>query len=311
MNSSGHYKMEYKITVLALGKHPAIDIDESTFEKIKQARICLNSIIAIEEKYQILFNNFIELEKECLNLTTDYMLDKNSDYSGFFDIKLAFNRRLINLLTSTKLYIDQIQPHVRSCLPNKEMLAEEVKALFSMEYDNNFEYRFMEALRNYVQHRSLAVHSTSHGGKWTTLDKSKGLEFTSSFYTLRAEVENDSAFKKSVLSEMPEKVDLIYATRVYIESINRIHCAIRDMTCNQVNDSRALIESLTNDYVKTHNTKAVGLYAVASNDNQPIKKSDERISLFLEWDDLRVGLQKKYGLLVNLHKRYVSNIIYI
>jgi len=208
----------------------------------------------------------------------DYMVRNTTDYGGFFDIRLAFNRRIVNLLTSTKLYIDQIQQHVKACIYNDSNIETKVKGYFSTEYDDKFEYRFMEALRNYVQHRGLAVHSTSMGGKLIPYEERDGIEFITSLYTHKSEVESDKAFKKKVSQEMPEKVNLMYAARVYVGSISKAHSDIRKLLKKESEKSRNLILNTIDGYEKINNGKAVGLYAICSIPKEPV---DETVSFIL------------------------------
>lgn len=111
--------------------------------------------MAIEEKYELIISNYLELEKDSLSISSSNMLRRSYNYSDFFDVRSTFNRRIVNLLTSTKLYLDQIYQHVKVC--NLD-LANIIKQKTNKEYDSVFEYRFMEALRNHVQHHGLAVH---------------------------------------------------------------------------------------------------------------------------------------------------------
>jgi hypothetical protein len=296
----------YKIQVWALGSHPEIKIDELMFGQLKQARRCLSGILAIEEKYELLLSNFLDLETECLNITCINMISSSTSYNGFFDIRLALNRRIVNLLTSTRLYIDQIQRHVKACKPDDEAIIKKVKSLLSTEYDSHFEYRFMEALRNYVQHCGLAVHSTSLGGGWTSHEDDGELEFKTRIFTHKSVVENEKGFKKAISKEMTKKVELIYATRVYIESISKIHCEIRELLAESSKQSRQLISKMIEDYKKINSGKAGALSAVCLVSNTPTDKVVEKFPLLLEWDDIRIELEKKNSRLINLRKSFVS-----
>lgn len=155
------FLINYKLRKMILASNIEIEISESDFLQLKTSRDCLLGALAIEEKYELLVANFIDLEKECLNITCESMLRNNDEYSDFFDIRIRLNRRVVNLLTASRLYMDHLSQHVKTCLLNETA---NVKSLFSSEYDGCFEYRFMEALRNYVQHRGLAVHSSQLGG---------------------------------------------------------------------------------------------------------------------------------------------------
>ncbi|VAX36632.1 hypothetical protein MNBD_UNCLBAC01-15, partial [hydrothermal vent metagenome] len=178
------------------------------------------------------------------------------------------------------------------------------------EYDNNFEYRFMEALRNYVQHRGLAVHSTSMGGKLMPHKERDGLEFTTSLFSHKSEVESDKAFKKQISNEMPDKVNLMYAARVYVGSINKVHCDIRSLLTNESENSRILILNTIKQYEEINKGKPIGLYAICSIPKELVDETIEKFPLLLDWDDIRLNLIKKNPKIDNLGRRYVSGGAY-
>lgn len=296
--------MKYLVTILTTGNNSELVIDKSKFEELKQAKEYLSEILSFEEKYELLLSNYIELEKECLLISAQNMVYEDNEYMNFFDIKLLFNQRIVNLLTTSRLYIDQLSQHIKACNLNID-----IKSFFSYEYDNNFEYRFMEALRNYVQHRGLAVHFTSIGSNWTSLDDDGEMQFKTRVYTKKDEVEKDSAFKKNVAKEMPDKVDIIYASRSYIESISKIHCNIRKILSDVAICSRQIIEEITHKYEKINNGKSNGLSVIYSVNNGQYDEILDKFHLTLEWDNIRIKLEKKNQSLVNLKKRFVSSSI--
>lgn len=296
--------MKYLVTILTTGNNPELVINESKFEQLKQAKECLSEILSFEEKYELLLSNYMELEKECLLISAHNMVYEDNEYMNFFDIKLLFNQRIVNLLTTSRLYIDQLSQHIKACNLNID-----IKSFFSYEYDNNFEYRFMEALRNYVQHRGLAVHFTSIGSNWTSLNDDGEMQFKTRVYTKKDEVEKDSAFKKSVAKEMPDKVDIIYASRSYIESISKVHCNIRKILSDVAISSRQIVEEIIHEYEKTSNGKSIGLGIVCLENNGKYDEILDKFYITLEWDNIRIKLERKNQSLVNLRKRFVSSSI--
>lgn len=298
--------MLYQLRIHAAGNYPEIEIDEVKFCSIVNARNILSAAMAVEEKYELLISNYIELEKEVLTATADNMINRDKDYSDFFDVRLLFNRRLVNLLTSSRLYIDQIQQHIKACLPNNLDASISVKEFFSQEYDSHFEYQFMEALRNFVQHRGLAVHSTNHSSRWTSLKDGGLMEFRIKLFTNKAEVDNDKAFKKAVSKIMPEKVELLSTARRYIESLNHCHIQIRELISESVSDAREIIESVIREYGEVNNGDCNGLMALKFKKSSPHNELVDKISIMLDWDNVRLELVNKNQKLTNLNKRYVS-----
>jgi len=100
--------MKYILRIGALGKFPEVIVDHERCKRLKSLWKLLTEALAIEEKYEIVITNFLELEKESINASVSEMIRNHVEYGDFFDIRLALNIRLVNLLTSVRLYVDQL-----------------------------------------------------------------------------------------------------------------------------------------------------------------------------------------------------------
>ena len=297
--------MKYILRKAVLGNVPEIEISESEYFDLQKARNTLSNALEIEEKYEIVISNYLDFEQEILNATTKYMIREHLDYSDFFQVRLGLNVKLVNLLTAVRLYVDQLNQNITECLDDKLSAKDDVKKLFSKEYDENQYYRFMEALRNYVQHRGIPVHWTQQNTRWTSLEDDGLLEYSIELSAQRSYLKEDKKMKKSVLAEMDDKVDLKAATRSYVESISRVHDSARTMISDSTDCSRKLIEETHRRYSKEYSDSLVGLSAYKWDSNKQIAS----IPLLLDWDDVRVSLQKRNRKLINLSKRYATGII--
>jgi hypothetical protein len=91
------------------GANPgSMDIDETRFEFLKSMKNILNEALEIEEKYEYVISNLIDLEKEAIEISVTDMIHQTREYSQFFEVKLRLNKRLSNLLSSIKLYLDKV-----------------------------------------------------------------------------------------------------------------------------------------------------------------------------------------------------------
>jgi hypothetical protein len=79
-----------------------------------------------------------------------------------FEPKYIATRRLLNLMTATRLYLDSLPHHANEVLVNDPTTLASVKQAPSVAYDSALGYRVMEALRNVSQHRMLPIQN------WTT-----------------------------------------------------------------------------------------------------------------------------------------------
>ena len=299
--------MEYCLAAYLTGSKIEISIDEDRFNNIKSAREKLISALAIEEKYDLLFSNYMDLEKECLSYAMESMVQNFLDYDGYAKARQDVNRRVVNLLTSTRLYVDHIPQNIDPFISNETIKKDEVKRLFSIEYDKNFSYRFMEALRNYVQHCGLAIHSISTPSRWTSHEGNGELEFGFNVFSTKESLSSSGTFKKKVLSDMPEKVEILRSARSYIGSLSRIHAAIRSMISEPVKDAREKFEAAIQDYQDSNSHSATGLQAHRYDYSDGIKEYLESYPIFLEWDESRLYLENKNKLITNLEQRFVSN----
>jgi len=296
--------MEHYLKLNILDYSPKIDISKEEYENLKKSNIVLSNGMSIEEIYEILISNYIDLENDLSFITIENMVRRNFDNDYFFNSRVIFNKRLVNLLTSARLYVDQIGRHVKNILSKEGSKEDIVKSLFNDEYEASHEYRFMEALRNYVQHRGIPVHLTSYKMAKEGDGKDRGLVYSTEIFFDKSKLQ-DKKFKKRVLDEMPDKVNLMQTTRKYIECLSIIQRNIRDLTSRRLNEAKGLIESSIERYKEVHSGSVVGLEAYRSDGNNLF----ETVPLNLEWEETRSMLVRRNPQLPFLSKRHVSTKI--
>lgn len=294
--------MRHIIRKAVLEPVPELEISAEEFSHLQMARRVLTRAFSIEEKYEILVANFLALETQLLDIAATNAVRNTLTYSEFFETRSALNVRMVNLLTAARLYLDQLPQDIADCLPSNEAAPSLVKAKCSQEYDQHFEYRFMEALRNHTQHRGIPIHFVSQGARWTSHDEAGRMEYTVDMLAQRRYLEEDEKFKKLILKEVSGDVDLTAACRRYIESLSAINQFARDLIAEPVRVSRQTIEGVHQLYSELHSESLIGLTASALEGG----RETSSVPLLLDWDDVRLELQKRNPQLVNLRKRYVT-----
>jgi hypothetical protein len=183
-----------------------------------------------EETLIIVTQNFNEFELELLQGAQTRIESGLGDYAESMDLRLAIDRRLLNVLTASRLYLDQTD-HVLCELFGGD--SEEQKLLLgfrSKVYDERFGYRVMEALRNYAQHRGLAVARIGCRQRNVQTPDAPLWEISIVPELSSSELAGDSKFKKSVAQEMSERgefVDLRPIVREYVAGLSEIHSMFR------------------------------------------------------------------------------------
>ncbi|CAN5279841.1 hypothetical protein BH11PSE10_BH11PSE10_20980 [soil metagenome] len=276
-----------------------LEIEDSEYALLLQSRPILNAAFSFEENYDLLVGNYIELENASLTLTTESIVRQRHDYQDLFEVRAELNRRVVNFLSAARLFVDQLPQRIEQCGGSKVA----VKSKLSAEYDASFEYRFMEALRNHVQHSGSAVHSLSIGGKWKPPRERKLNVFNLQAFTQKRFLLLDKTFKKSTLDECPDKVEVLVATRRYLESLSAVHDFARQHIEQPVDAARNAFGDAIHRYKAFSKESPIGLTAFPCGERDPSKG----ISVFLDWDEVRLKLSKRNRNLSNLSKSVVSS----
>jgi hypothetical protein len=263
-----------------------VQINKENYAAYKESVAILTSCMAIEE-----IND--------ANVT--HMVRGLTDPLDTFDVRLALNIRLMSLLTLARLYVDQFCNQVKKCIPRVRGIQALAKSVLAKEYDENREYRFMEEFRNHAQHRDLPIHWVSSRVMWTDLSEDRLLEYSMSF-GVRKSFLNDNKFKKTIIDESPDEVDLKSTTRCYIESLSKVHEAARELIKESVQNARQNLEDAYSQYKRVYPESSASLSACSIDD----QGATETVLLLLYWDDIRVKLQKRNQKLVNLKRRYIT-----
>lgn len=291
-----------------LGNIPSMSISESEYENILRAREILSAALSIEEKYDLVLGNFIDFEREILLLTMDQLTDHSFDYDRAYNILSVLNRRIANFIYIGKNYTELISNMTSKCVSNKALVATKVSEMTRKLYDSNVEYRFAEALRGHIMHCADAVHKVSTPSKWSMEDGKKGdtLTFNLDVFSLNGKLRENSSFKKSILNELGEKIDLKKVARKYMGCISELQVEVRKLISESVNNSRNIIQQFTNQYANLNNGDAFGLaaYSVTA-----IDAGAKPLSISLEWDDIRIKLEEKNQSISNMEKRHITSAI--
>jgi hypothetical protein len=295
--------MRYWLKQMVLGRTPELETGFVHFEAFRRAREVLVDAFALEEKWDIVVSNYQELERELLVVATEHAVREMRDYEDMFMLKAPLTARVVNLLTAARLYLDHAPQHLD--IDPRGTLRDDFDTERKNRHAASFEYRFMDAMRNHVQHRGMPVHLVSHGGSWVELENvSRRMEFTTTLMAKKSYLEEDSQFKKSVLKEMPDSVDIMACGRGYVEHLSHLHGFVRERLASTIGAARALIEGAHKAYSALPGAAIVGLKAISRGEDGKVV---EELPLLLDWDNVRVALTRRNPVLVNLSRRYVAS----
>lgn len=303
--------MKYKITRTVLGPQPSIEIGFDEYSSIKRAKRNLVVFLGIEEKLDLLLENYAEYERSLLDLALHQMLYRDLDWPSFrADIQLV-NRRFTNVLAAARLYVDQVKHDLGAIYGSDSEVLQSVEKELSAQYDSKLGFRVLEALRNHIQHRSLPVHRMSYPTKVEEPGvPSSKIRFGVVPSLDTAQLEEDGKFKRTILEELKGRggafVSLTLLVREYVEGLGRVHEALRDATEKDVScweAALAFVEQRATMGFAEDPPGLVGL-AVVSEDDEGLWSEIDHI--FSDIAKRRQSLVRKNRILQKLSDRYVS-----
>ena len=277
--------MAYFLRGSHIGPQIIIEIDEDRYELLANARRTLVDAGAFEQRYELLLGNFMAFEMFCAEVSLRGTFEFEFRYEKWAETISEANRHAINFLTTARLFADHVVRDFKH-LALPEPFAKSAKRLLSEAYDATLAYQFVWELRNHVQHRAVAVHGIkgrSRGASWP--------EGTMIYCQKKLILEGRSKFKKRVLDQLEEHIDILAMFRTYIASINHIQRTLRKIISQACVDSREVINLAMKDYAsaqeedETVKGRVIGLTAVKGE----VGNFREPVLLILEWDDARVS----------------------
>ena len=185
----------------------------------------------------MLLENYRDLEQYLLDATLRYMLFEEPAWPRLVAIIYEAARRVQNLLSTARLYLDQVKHDLSSMYGSENANASAFVQATNKEYNERLGYRTMEALRNYMQHRSLPLGEVSLGGERRKLPSGEMGVTTIRLKLDVAALDDDPKFKAAVRDELKAikgEVEIKKLVRDYIEGLATIHMQVRSILARDI-----------------------------------------------------------------------------
>ncbi len=301
--------MKYEVTRLVCAHTPIIPIDKLTFETIRDAHNGMFSVLRIEFDYNVLIGNWMDLEKAAFALALEGSVRRTFKRVEFDRAQMELDRRVANLLSSARAFIDHTSRAVAS-LPGLTAADQRcVKGLFSAQHDGNVSYRIVEALRNYAQHSGSPTQGISFESRWVKEGEEEKFVAGVSVYLNPDRLASDPKFNRSVLAELvalkEKEIAVIPIIRDYVECLSTVVGQLREFLRTRMEVWSRTIDGWITRYgeLSQEPDRMWGLAAIETSDDG--RKVLQEVHLSVEFKERIAGLQHLNRPLVNLHKRQV------
>jgi len=298
--------MKFGLARYILGDVGFVEVSKEDYDKLIIAKKCLIEAVCIEEKYDIALNNYFELESELMTICIEKVSLGSYDYNVLFDVKTLINRRVINLLSSCRMYIDQCKAQLSSLANEFSLSRHDICLFFSESFEKYLGYKVMEGVRNFSQHFDLPVEKIQPSLK---RDESGGMLscsigiFSSVDYYNSAHIINKKTIEE--MQKIGKEIDLRQMIREYMAGLSDVHLKLRAGISEKVSHYDTVMGQAIERYAATRADKeTLGLCAVITDENSHFV---EHNFLLTEWTARRKRFEAKNKLIQNMHLRYVDS----
>ena len=303
--------VKYRLEKRVLRGPYLLNLRKADFDKYLRARNIILMAINIEEAFDVLIDNYLEFETTLLQSTNQYLIRFVDTHETFQSERRLLNRKLINLLTTSKAYLDQTDHQLSNNFGKSSTQYTSFSKKRKSEYNSRLGYRVMESVRNHVQHYGWPIHSVEyHSQLMGVMDKPKFLFAIIPFMKTKY-LEENKKFKPTILSELKsienqKGIDLRPIIREHIEALTDIHTEVRASMQEHIKESEDLFAVAIRRFQKKYpDVTPYGLELIEEDNGEMITA----VFILKELVESLKNLQKKNKHLVNLSKRYVTNEI--
>jgi hypothetical protein len=289
--------MRYELTLLTLGQKDSIELAKEQFEAIKDSIASLFITLGMEEKFNLLMDNYAEFEQELLGLSLRNALFADFDWVSGTGQLYGVNRRLANLVSAGRLFVDQIKYDLSRLLGDQSAEFKQLCGNCSAEYDNSLGYRVMEELRNLIQHQSLPVHQMTYSATSVQRNKRHIIEHTCGALLNLSDLKETKRIKARIFAELERvqadgHVDVKPFVREYLTSMARIHSATRNLIKPHIERWQHTLRDALKAFHERFGKDAMGAGILVRNDDGIVLETHNLFDDFLK----RFGLLQKRNL---------------
>lgn len=283
--------MKYYLRRHAIGPQVMVEIDQARYERLVESRQTLVDALSFEQRYELLLGNFTAFEMFCAELSVRSKFEFDFRYETWAIVLADANRHALNFLATARQYADQLVRGFKH-LELSEPFSDTAEKLLRKAYDDALEYQFVCELRNYLQHRSVAIHGMKGRGK-----DAPWAEGTKLYCQKKLILEDRGKFKQRVLEKLDDEIDMLFMFRGYMAQISRVQLELRKQIKDHCEEARADIQEAMNEFANaqgdddtdTFEHRAIGLTVVAQDGEEFINP----VQLLLKWDNARIVLGDK------------------
>ena len=299
--------MKYQLVKGSTQSADTIELTADEFEEISKSKLNLIIALGIEEKFNLVLENYLEFERELLEMVLGRLIFADTSWSGFQNDIYVLNRRLANLLSACRTYIDQLQHDLSQVFGRNSTELASFRDKLEDEKKSTLGFRAMEALRNHAQHFSFPIQSLMFTSTLDETGVNRTVKNTVSPSLSITELKDDRQFDEDLITDLfnsDTEILLTPLVRDNVEALGRIHRVVHSSLDGNLLAWDAVMHNAIQRWKNQFGDEHLGLAAVrVSSDG----KDEMIVQVFDEFIERRKFLQKRTSRAANLANQYVSS----
>ncbi len=287
-------------------RHEGItEIDRNRYEEICDARKKLFKSLAIEDTWDTLLANYVDLESFLLDDSVKSIVYSSHGWGEIHHRLISINRFVSNLLASAVSYFDHVKRNLTEIYGRGSPELQEWEKSVESEKENSIQLRSLWFLRNISQHADIVAKNVS----WKhSADKMRNFFQTRTIpYLDLSKIEPNRREEKAILASLrglEGEVEVKLVIRGAIDSIGATHLILRQIQNRKIEEWQRTIDNAI-IYFQTVNQEkeTVGLVATGMKGDGTLTG---RQDLFREFIEYRKTLERKNFLPCGFSKRFAS-----
>ena len=303
--------MPYVLCRMVLGRTPKIRITKQIYDSVKPAKQGVHEIISIEEKFDLMMENYVELETTLLSLGMSHLAFSTFEYNEMLSSRNLISHRVREPPIFSKFYRDAFPQHVNNVFGAKHVAATQLSSALKDATSLPMPYRMMRKQSGITPPTSrtpiegIVFEGHKEMDEATRTTKRWAYQVIPKLNATAVGRRRDlSADVRTALVAAGSSIDPIQIIREAIEHLGTVHEHFRKAIKQQEEEWDSHLRSLLSKYIKRDKEKrSYGVAVGFLHSNGTISDEEYIVQDVL---DYRKFLRTKNNTSANLSKRYVK-----
>lgn len=137
------------------------ELSKQEYDEYTTAKTRLTVFSRDQQLLEVVRMNYYDLQNSLKKHQEEYVKNPSMNFFRMESMYLDLNRHILNYLSTTRAFVDQSRHNISTRCGNNSQRYKNFEKACSTAYDGCFSYRFLDKLRNYVQHCGMPLGKLS------------------------------------------------------------------------------------------------------------------------------------------------------